>query len=258
MKKNLYLLIVSLFVNISHKSYGQKQFSYIDGYAINSSVGFANVMGELGDFLTLSPVLSLGLEKGISEKLNLQLDFNIGKLAGYDDKVYSSRFESDFFQVNLLSELNMSRLFDDSQRNSMFRPYLGLGLIWFHTDVYDLSKGIFLRTTADGTTRHTAFFQQSGSGIGDKGIYYTRELVVPFGFLTEFWLSKRLSIITDLRYNWVYNDKLDATTPYNLTISHKIGGTNSYSNTANDSWMRLSVGLKYKFVSLRIMKQRGI
>ncbi len=259
MKRKLHLIMIYFgYIMFPLSVFSQKQFSYIDGYSINSSLGMATVTGELGHLGTFNPVISIAVEKGISQKINLALESNFGNLSGYENEPYFSRFKCEFFQSNLLASLNLSRLFEESRRNSIFRPYLGIGMIWFHTDVYDLKSGTFLRTTADGTTRHTSFFQQAGVGVGNKGIYYTRELVVPFGFMTELWLSKRLSTVFDLRYSWVYNDKLDATTAYNLTTPHKIGGVNSYSNTANDGWINLSVGLKYKFVSLRIMKQRGI
>lgn len=259
MKRILHLIMIGFgYFMIPFFAFSQKQFSYIDGYSINSSLGLATTVGELGHLGTFNPVISIGVEKGISQKINLMFESNFGNLSGYENEPYFSRFESDFFQLNFLTSLNLSRLFENSRRNSILKPYIGVGMIWFHTDVYDLKSGAFLRTTADGTTRHTSLFQQAGVGVGSKGIYYTRELVVPFGFMTELWISKRLSTIFDLRYSWVYNDKLDATTAYNLTTPHKIGGVNSYSDTANDGWINLSVGLKYKFVSLRIMKQRGI
>ncbi|MEA5404962.1 hypothetical protein VB776_18660 [Arcicella sp. DC2W] len=259
MKRKLHFIMIYFsYIIFPLTSFSQRQFSYIDGYSINASLGMATTTGELGHLGTFNPVISIAVEKGISQKINLTLESNFGKLSGHENEPYFSRFESEFFQVNFLTSLNLSRLFEESRRNSIFRPYLGMGMIWFHTDVFDLKTGAFLRTTADGTTRHTSLFQQAGIGVGNKGIYYTRELVVPFGFMTELWLNKRLSTIFDLRYSWVYNDKLDATTAYNLTTPHKIGGVNSYSDTANDGWINLSVGLKYKFVSLRIMKQRGI
>lgn len=258
MKRKLRLLILQFgYFLIPLNSFSQKQFSYIDGYSINTSFGLATVTGELGHLGTFKPVVSLAIEKGITQEINLVVETNFGHLSGYENQPYFSRFYCEFFQPNLLASLNLSRLFEESRRNSVFKPYLGVGMIWFHTDVYDLKSGAFLRTTADGTTRHTSIFQQAGAGVGSKGIYYTRELVVPFGFMIELWLSKRLSTVFDLRYSWVYNDKLDATTAYNLTTPHKIGGVNSYSDTANDGWINLSIGLKYKFVSLRIMKQRG-
>jgi hypothetical protein len=61
-----------------------------------------------------------------------------------------------------------------------------------------------------------------------------------------------------LGYNWVYSDKLDGTTPYNLAKPNIIGGVNSYSDTANDGWINLSVGLKYTFSFKNTENQRGV
>jgi hypothetical protein len=262
MKINLRNLLIYIVLNIyfQNQIYSQRQITYIDGFSINTRVGVASVTGELGDLFTLKPNFNITAEKGISEKVNLLIDFNSGNLAGSETVPYNSRFDCNFFQVNFISNLHLIRLLDENSlsNNFSFKPYLGLGLIWFHTDVYDLNTGSFLRTTADGTTKHTFLFQQSGFGIGSKGIYYTRELVIPFGFVSEFKLNKRISTLIDLRYSWVYNDKLDATTEYNLKVPNKIGGINSYSNTANDGWLSLSMGIKYKFMSMKIMKQRGV
>lgn len=262
MKTNLrnYLTYLILYISLQNPIFCQRQISYIDGFSINSRVGLASVTGELGDVFMLRPNFNFSVEKGISEKVNILLDFNTGNLEGREYAPYHARFNCEFFQINFLSNLHLIRLLDDSNLNYNFsiKPYLGFGLIFYHTDVYDLKTGSFLRTTADGTSRHTALFQQSGAGVGAKGIYYTRELAVPFGFISEFRLSKRFSTLVDLRYSWIYNDKLDATTEYNLRVPHKIGGINSYSDTANDGWLCLSIGIKYKFMSMKIMKQRGV
>lgn len=257
--RNLLIYIV-LCIFTQNNIFSQRQITYIDGFSINTRAGVASVTGELGDFFTLKPTFNLSVEKGISEKVNLLIDFNTGNLEGSESAPYHSRFNCEFFQVNFISNLHLIRLLDENNLNANYsiKPYLGLGLIWFHTDVYDMNTGSFLRTTADGTTKHTSLFQQSGSGVGSKGIYYTRELAVPFGFISEFRLSKRLSTLIDLRYSWIYNDKLDATTEYNLKVPNKIGGINSYSNTANDGWLCLSIGIKYKFMSMKIMQQRGV
>ena len=237
-----------------------KRFNLIDGFSIMPKVGFATVTGELGDIFSINAVYEVSIEKGVSEKVNVGIGINSGKLSGSEDQPYFSRFESNFFQVQALGLVNISRYLNDSHRkNSLeFKVYAGMGLIWFHTDVYDMKSGLFLRTTADGTTKHTAYFQQSGNGIGNAGIYYTRELVVPFGFSIHNKLSDNAEFIFNLGYNAVCNDKLDATTPYNLAKPYIIGGINSYSDTANDGWINLSIGLKYTFSFKNTENQRGV
>ena len=59
-------------------------------------------------------------------------------------------------------------------------------------------------------------------------------------------------------YNWVKNDKLDGTTPYNILKRNIIAGVNSYSDTLNDGWIILSVGLKYTFSFKTSFIPRGV
>jgi hypothetical protein len=244
-------------------SYSQrhyKRFTYIDGFSINATVGITSVTGELGDFFTMNPFINLGIEKGVSEKISLKLDIEGGNLSGFENFPYSEKFKTDFFQLTLFSYFNLNRFVVDNYKKSRWewKPYIGVGQIWFHTDVYDLKLNSFLRTTADGTTKHTTIFQQAGIGIGEAGIYYTRELVIPLGIIANYRLSSRIDTKFNLGYSFVNNDKLDGTTSYNLKNRTIIGGANSYSETANDGRVNLSIGIRYKFASLKIENQRGI
>jgi hypothetical protein len=200
---------------------------------------------------TLKPVYGLSIEKGLSEKININFALMGGELGGEDETIFQSKFKSEFFQMSLQSVFNISRIFSDAYQSSDidFRGYLGVGWIWFHTNVFDAKSGKFLRATSDGTTRHTTLFQQSGTGVGEQGIYYTHELTVPIGFRVDVKLTKRLGFCAELGYNYVYDDKFDGTTDYNLTTPNIIGGTNSYSDSWNDGWINFSLGLKYKFKS---------
>jgi hypothetical protein len=246
-------IVVFLFVSIQYSCFSQRfrQFSYVDGFSVTPKIGMGFVVGELGDFSTLKPIYGFSVEKGLSEKVNFNLSFSGGELAGEDGVTYNSKFKTDFFQVSLQSVLNISRLFSDGYQSSNidFRGYLGVGWVWFHANVFDAKSGVFLRTTSDGTTRHTALFQQTGVGVGEQGIYYTRELLIPFGIRLDGKLSKRVGFCVDLGYNYVYNDKFDGTTAYNLGNPNIIGGEYSYSDTMNDGWMNFSLGLRYKFIS---------
>jgi hypothetical protein len=59
-------------------------------------------------------------------------------------------------------------------------------------------------------------------------------------------------------YNYIYNDKFDGTTPYNLTNPYIVGGINSYSDTANDGWIRISLGMKIIISTNNSENQRGL
>ena len=59
-------------------------------------------------------------------------------------------------------------------------------------------------------------------------------------------------------YNWVYNDKLDATNSFSLQHPNIIGGINSYSETVNDGWVNLLIGIKYRFHVKKSRQARGV
>ena len=258
-----FLITIILFLSFQCSIFSQrkryKTFEQIDGFSITPKLGLASMIGELGEIGTMNPILGIGVEKGISEKFNIGFEIVGGNLSGSENQIYNARFKTDFFQIQTLGILNISQLLNDYKIHDFeIKAYSGGGLIWFHTDVYDFKSGKFLRTTADGTTQHTQLFQQAGAGIGEKGIFYTRELVVPIGLFLDWRFGERLGIVANLGYNWVYNDKLDATNPYSLQNPNIIGGVNSYSETANDGWLNISLGLKYRFKSAKFKLQRGV
>jgi hypothetical protein len=80
----LRLIITFLFVSSQFLSFSQRfrQFSYIDGVSITPKIGMGFVVGELGDFGTIRPVYGFSVEKGLSEKVNLNLSFSGGELTG--------------------------------------------------------------------------------------------------------------------------------------------------------------------------------
>jgi hypothetical protein len=254
------LLFILLFYNF-HFAISQskfKRFNYVDGLSVTPNFGLGSVTGELGDVSHFKPIYGINIEKGLSEKINLNAELVGGVLNGTENDIYSAKFQSDFFQIQLYPSLNLSKLIYDKVKRIEFKTYFGIGLIWFHTNVYDLSSGVFLRTTSDGMTKHTTLFQQSGIGVGDKGIYYTRELLIPLGGIVNYEISDKVFLSANLSYNFVYNDKFDGTTPYNLTNPYIIGGVNSYSDTANDGWLKISVGIKYIISSFISENQRGV
>ncbi len=259
MKLRAFLPLTLIYFCLQNHSYSQrkfKRFNYVDGISISPKIGLGSITGELGDIFSLKPTFGINIDNGITEKVNLGIELTGGKLVGSENSPYFSRFQCEYFQVKAQTSWNISRYF--STKNFEYKVYGGVGMIWFHTDVYDLKTNNFLRTTADGTTRHTALFQPAGNGIGEQGIYYTRELIIPFGILLKYDFNDKFGLIYDMGYNWISNDKLDGTTPYNLGNPNIIGGKNSYSDTANDGWLNISVGIQYKINSKSSENQRGV
>ena len=256
-------LLIILICFLSSTVYSQRKFkqeNQEDGISFTLTIGVGSVVGELGDIFSFRGVYGLNIDKGVSEKVNLGIGIIGGNLYGLEKKPYYSEFKNDFFQIQTLGILNLSRYFITSYNKNVFelKLYAGFSMIWFHTDVYDLKTGKFLRATSENASKHTTLFQPTGSGIGEAGIYYTRELIVPFGFKVDYKLNDNLALNFDMGYNWVNNDKLDGTTPNNITQPSVIAGVNSYSNTLNDGWINISIGLKYTFSFRRSIIPRGV
>ena len=259
----LFVVLTISFIYVSSTVCGQRKLkleNLEDGISIIPSVGLGSVVGELGGLFSFRGVYGLNIDKGISEKVNLGIGINGGNLYGSAGDPYYSEFKSDFFQIQNLSIINVSRYFITSYSKNVFelKLYGGISMIWFHSDVFDLKTGKFLRATSEDASKHTTLFQPTGQGIGDPGIFYTRELVIPLGFKVDYKLSDDLALNVDMGYNWVNNDKLDGTTPNNLLQPNVIAGVNSYSNTFNDGWINISLGIKYTFSFKRSFIPRGV
>ena len=259
----LYTLLIFFYIYSISSATCQKRFKQEnkeDGISLNPAIGIGSVVGELGDILYFKPIYGILADKGISEKVNLGISVVGGNLESIEDDSYSSKFKTDYFQVQALGLLNISRYFITSYKKNIFelKFYGGVGMIWFHTNVYDLKTGIFLRATSEDASKHTTLFQSTGAGIGEAGIYYTRELVIPVGFKLDYKINNELALNVDMGYNWVNNDKLDGTTSYNILKRNIIAGVNSYSDTLNDGWVILSIGLKYSFSSKISFIPRGV
>lgn len=237
-----------------------KQENQIDGISITMLTGVGSVVGELGDIFSFKPIYGINFEKGVSEKVNIGIGIVGGNLHGIEEEPHFSEFKSDYFQVQTAGTLNISRYFITSYNKNLLelKFYGGIGMIWFHTKVYDSKTGTLLRATSESGSKHTTLFQSTGNGIGEAGIYYTRELSIPFGFKVDYRLNYNVALNFDIGYNWINNDKLDGTTPYNLLNPIVIAGVNSYSETMNDGWMNLSMGIRYTFSFERSKNQRGV
>ena len=252
------IYIISTSIVFSQRKF--KQENQVDGISITPSVGVGSVVGELGNIFSIKPVYGINIDKGISEKVNIGIDIVGGNLQGNENEPYFSEFRSDYFQVQTLGVLNISRYFITSYNKNVFelKIYGGFGMVWFHTDVFDIKSGLFLRATSESASKHTTLFQPTGTGIGEAGIYYTRESVIPLGIKLDYKLSKDLMFNLSMGYNWINNDKLDGTTLYNILNPSVTAGVNSYSDTMNDGWINLSIGLKYIFSFQRSRNQRGV
>lgn len=260
MRTSLFSLLLLLFVaqeiSLAQKQYTPR-YSYLDGYSLTATAGIPYIVGELHGIQAFPTIYNLSLEKGFSPKVSGRLTVVSGTAHSQNSLKYHSYARNNYWGVTVAPVINLTALFAREEEH-LLKCYmsLGIGLLRFHTDVYNGSQ--LLRTTSNSTSRHTPLFQQYGAGAGTSGIYYTREVFIPFTFSCDYKLLPRLYLNGTLGINWISTDKFDGTTPYNLTDPYFVEGPNSYSNTTNDGWVSLSIGIKYKFIAQRFIHQRGI
>lgn len=253
----LLLLSLASKTSLAQKRYAPR-YSYLDGYSLTATAGIPYIVGELHGIQAFPAIYNLSLEKGFSPKVSGRLTVMSGTAQSQNSAEYYAFAQNNYWGVSIAPVINLTALFAREQELRL-KCYmsLGIGLLRFHTDVYN-TNGQLLRTTSNNTSRHTPLFQQYGAGSGTSGIYYTREVFVPLTFSCDYKLLPRLYLNTSLGINWISTDKFDGTTPYNLSDPYFVEGPNSYSNTANDGWVNVSIGLKYKFIAQRFIHQRGI
>jgi hypothetical protein len=83
--------------------------------------------------------------------------------------------------VSIAPVINLTALFAQEQERQL-KCYMsvGIGLLRFHTDVYNINDQL-LRTTSNSTSRHTPIFQQFGRFWSSWYLLYTGS-VYPIDF----------------------------------------------------------------------------
>jgi len=253
----LLLLSVASQISLAQKRYAPR-YSYLDGYSLTATAGIPYIVGELHGIQGFPTIYNLSLEKGFSPKISGRLTVMSGTAHSQNSAEYHAYARNNYWGVSIAPVINLTALFAREQERQL-KCYMsvGIGLLRFHTDVYNINDQL-LRTTSNSTSRHTPIFQQFGPGSGAVGIYYTREVFIPLTFSCDYKLLPRLYLNGSVGVNWISTDKFDGTTPYNLSDPYFVEGPNSYSNTANDGWVNVNIGLKYKFIAQRFIHQRGI
>lgn len=243
------------------KAYGR--FEDVDGFSITVKTGLTQAFGELNT-PKRQTLYGVDINRGLTPNISLKLAFETGNLEGEMKSYYNSRFRTDFYQLNLMAILNVGKLIDEDLPFN-WTVGAGLGTIGYNAIAYDLTSGAIQRYTSLGTTngRRTQWFAKYGKGVGEYGIYYTRERTVPLSMAVSYPIGNAINLGLEFRYNFVRNDKLDATSGYDRSDVSKgqaprLWGSLSYSDTPNDQWAYGAVYLTYKLGSNRREYQRGI
>ena len=188
---------------------------------LNANAGFSQCYGDVQD--EISPIgkfqdetdYGFGLRFGryVSPVFAVHAQFLSAGLKG--QKIPNDiNYTSDFIESQLGFSVNLINLFSREKRNHTINLYAtsGIGMIFFRSELYQISTGDMMNSYGDKDTRETTF-------------------VVPLGAGLDFKLSDRWYMNLESAIRFTGSDKLDAVE----------AGSN------NDAIFYTSLGLTYHF-----------
>ncbi len=160
----------------------------------------------------------LNLEYQISPAFAIGLQGLYGNLSGTKRK-WGVYFDNDYFETNLVTNINFNSLFGTPRVNRFFSVYgvLGIGLMQYNTRVKDLESGLVFKTSGEG----------AGKGIDGR----TLQGILIYGLGFNFRLNDIWAIHLESANRIINTDLLD-------------GHASGYPY---DVYNYTSVGIVYKF-----------
>lgn len=170
-------------------------------------------------------------------------------------KMYDVDFWSpSFVQATLNGTMNLNRLLlgDDKMRRWKIDLHAGFGIMYFHSELFDLNTGeLKLKTNTSASSTTAGTWKRNGS-------VYTREWVFPVGLSVNYELSSRFDIGVDFAYNYVNTEKLDLTVGSLTDYDRQSGLWGFYKGDSNqDSWGSAMVVLTYKLGKSATRAKKG-
>lgn len=273
-KKNLYYITLITLGLFATASYGQNR-SYegpnkMNTWSVTGYGGITRFFGDLsqydfqrGEKENVTGGFGLSINKQISPLFGVQISGWNGNLAGSKTNVVSSitgnvqnvYFKSpSFVQATLEGTVNLNRLLFgfNKLRRWKFDAHAGFGIMYFHTDVYDMATDrLLLSTNTEGSSKTAGKWDRNGS-------IYTREWVVPTGLAIHYEISPRIDLGLDFVINHVNTEKLDLTAS-DLTDYASSTGIFGFvkGDSKLDKWGYGAVGLTYKLGKNAVSSKNG-
>jgi OOP family OmpA-OmpF porin len=244
----LFLLFEIIF-SVPTNSFSQNNSKVlIDDWSIGIKVGSNYFLGDLSShyrfFSFFNPNFKNGVTMGgfVSKRINntftATLDGDFTKLHDTGSSYYHEYFKADIAQINFSVDADLFYGFFNVSSRFKILPYLGVGLTFYHSSVYDLTTNLLVRDTS----------YDSVVGLSSLNTHKDMAFNIPFGLKLTQRFGNTLEIGADFRINNTLTDKLDAT----------VGGDNSSiykgglkldmipDNTWYDAWGYLGLTVSYK------------
>ncbi|WP_149239814.1 OmpA family protein [Dyadobacter sp. 32] len=277
-KKNFYialfcLSLFSLSVSAQNRTYDGP--NKMNTWSITGYGGITKFFGDikeydfkLGEKEKLTGAWGISINKQLSPIFGIQLTGFNGSLAGskmgvtgvdprFPDVIntYDVYFKSpSFVQATIDGTVNLNRLLfgHNKLRHWKIDAHAGAGIMYFHTDLYDMrTDALLLKTNTAGSSKTAGTWERNGST-------YTREWVVPAGLAIHYELSPRFDIGIDFTYNHVMTEKLDLTVGdmTNYASQHGIWGFVK-GDSKQDRWGSAMIALTYKLGKNAVKSKNG-
>ncbi len=191
-------------------------------------------------------MVGISVMKQVRPALSLGVDFTAGRLGGEKKDFFNSYFVTEYNTIELLARWDLTEQFNRYLTSNRFHAgiYGGLGLMIFSANAYDLSTDKLVRFSNSAVSARNPLFFRFGPPSGPLGINKTHERIIPLGVMFDYRITDHWRLGLDYRFYMVRSDKVDATSGRRLINPEE---ADSYSDTPNDKFGFLSVGLSYRF-----------
>lgn len=217
----------------------------ISPYSLTVRGGLTQFFGELNS-QDMKFMVGASLRNQYTPAFAMSLDFTAGKLGGDKLDFFNSYFVTEYNTIELLAHWDLTEQFNRSNdsKNMHLGVYGGLGMIYFSANAFDLNTNQLVRFSNSEVSGRNPLFLRWGNPKGPLGVQRTHERLIPLGIEFNYALTRTLQLGLDYRFNFVRNDKLDATSGRRLINPEE---SNSYSDTPNDKFSFLTATITYRF-----------
>ena len=215
--------------------------------SVSLRVGVTHLSGDLSE-RRIRQAFGASLTVPLNRFLLVDLTADMGALEAWQETFFHSQSRASFIQATLNGAVDWLRLFHLKNQSTSLQTGVGVGLIFFNAQAYDLRTGKLQRLTNNENSHRTR------DGIrtrGGPGVRRTHELAVPLSLRGATALSRQIDVFGEIRYTFTRTDKLDATLDGNNGVM--LPGTsaftegNHFDQNSQDRWLFLAVGLSYYF-----------
>ncbi len=213
-------------------------------FSVSLRTGLTQFFGELNS-QDMKGFGGIALEYQATKKVAFNLGYNVGKVGGEKIEFFNSYFSTRYNSLDFIAKWNLTEQFTKTKNNNFnINVYGGLGIINFNAKAFDITTNKLVRFSNSDLSERNQIFLKWGNPGGPSGIQNTRERIIPVGAELSYKLSERWKMGLEYRFNFVRNDKMDATSGRRLTNPEE---STSYSDTPNDKFGFLAISIGYQF-----------